>query len=134
MMLTGPIEGSGTWETYATSRNIVFTGEDGNKSISIKFKDVAGNISEGPDASATAELDRVFPSLTITMLEDDDVTISDIRLVLLRLFKKININKHFCGFGAMHLRALSLKMPCKQASRAFLLLNPEPYGTNPQKQ
>lgn len=75
MMLTGPIEGSGVWEKYATSRNIVFTGEDGNKSISIKFKDVAGNISEGPDASVTAELDRVYPSLSITMLEDDDTTI-----------------------------------------------------------
>lgn len=75
MMLTGPIEGSGVWEKYATSRNIVFTGEDGNKTVTIKFKDVAGNISEGPDASATAELDRVFPSLEITMLEDDDTTI-----------------------------------------------------------
>ena len=75
MMLTGPIVGSGVWEKYATSRNIVFTGEDGNKSITIKFKDVAGNISEGPDTSVSAELDRVFPSLSITMLEDDDTTI-----------------------------------------------------------
>ena len=75
MMLTGPIEGSGVWEKYATSRNIVFTGEDGNKTVTIKFKDIAGNVSEGPDASATAELDRVFPSLEITMLEDDDSTI-----------------------------------------------------------
>ncbi len=75
MMLTGPIEGSGVWEKYATSRNIVFTGEDGNKTITIKFKDVAGNESEGQAASATAELDRVFPSLEITLLEDDDITI-----------------------------------------------------------
>ena len=75
MMLTGPIKRSGVWEKYATSRNIEFTGEDGNKTITIKFKDKAGNISEGPDASATAELDRVFPSLSITMLEDDDTTI-----------------------------------------------------------
>ena len=75
MMLTGPIEGSGTWEAYATTRNVVFTGEDGNKTVTIKFKDVAGNESEGPDASATAELDRVYPSLSITMLEDDDTTI-----------------------------------------------------------
>ena len=75
MMLTGPIEGSDVWEKYAASRNIVFTGEDGNKTVTIKFKDKAGNVSEGPDASATAELDRVFPSLEITMLEDDDTTI-----------------------------------------------------------
>lgn len=74
MKLVGEIEGSGEWETYATKRNIVFTGEDGDKTITIQFMDVAGNISEGPDASATAELDRVFPSLEITLLEDDDTT------------------------------------------------------------
>ena len=43
------------WETYAASRNVTLTAGAGSKTIDVRFKDLAGNISAGVQASITLQ-------------------------------------------------------------------------------
>ncbi|GEM_PF-3585865 len=51
------------FESFATEKILTLTGEDGEKTISVRFRDEAGNTAEFSD---TIVLDRIAPSATLT--------------------------------------------------------------------
>lgn len=74
MQITGDIDNPTTdWEEIASSKTVTLSAPDGMKTVSLKIKDNAGNISE--IATATCELDTTVPSGTLTLYEADDATL-----------------------------------------------------------
>jgi hypothetical protein len=68
MMVTGNITNPSTdWEDVASERSVTLTSGDGQKTISIKFKDEAGNESPVYESLNKAELDTSAPSAGITL-------------------------------------------------------------------
>lgn len=65
---------SGDWENVATTRAVTLTTPDGMKSVTVRVKDAAGNIST-TSVAATCELDTTPPSGTLTLYENDDTTL-----------------------------------------------------------
>lgn len=57
-------EGSATWETYATAKQVQLTSGDGTKTVKVKYRDSVGNVSS--EATATITLDTAAPIVTIT--------------------------------------------------------------------
>lgn len=65
---------SGGWEAIAESKGLTLTAEEGMKSIKVRFKDKAGNISDWFNASNQCELDTSKPSATIALYKADGIT------------------------------------------------------------
>ena len=65
-------ENEASWVDVATSYAITLTAGDGNKTVNVKFRDVAGNESVTPYASATGELDQTAPGATLALRTADD--------------------------------------------------------------
>lgn len=87
MKVWGNIEAAATendaeWVPVATSYAVTLTAGDGNKTVYVKFKDVAGNESAEPYASATGELDQTVPSATLALTKADGVTTKPAHSVL----------------------------------------------------
>ena len=62
------------WESYASSKSITLTGNDGSKTINAKFKDTAGNaMTTATTCSTTLDLDE--PDAAITLYKSDNATI-----------------------------------------------------------
>lgn len=79
MKVWGDIEAASTevdaqWVPVATSHSVTLKTGDGNKTVYVKFKDVAGNESVEPYANATGELDQTAPSATLGLFKADGVT------------------------------------------------------------
>ncbi|MGE5473517.1 MAG: S-layer homology domain-containing protein [Ignavibacteriales bacterium] len=65
MMISQKSDFSGAiWNNYETSKAIDLDGSDGTKTVYIKFKDIAGNVSEV--ASDSINLDRMPPTVKLT--------------------------------------------------------------------
>ena len=76
MQVTGDISnGTATdsWEAIASSRSVTLTTGDGTKSVQVRVKDTAGNISDISDV-ATTELDTVTPAANLVLYERDGTT------------------------------------------------------------
>lgn len=69
---TGTVEPS-VWEDFAASKSLTLTAVDGAYTVSVKLKDVAGNIG-GAFVSNTINLDQDEPTGTITLWKSDDAT------------------------------------------------------------
>jgi hypothetical protein len=65
---------SSDWEGIAESRDITLTSEEGMKSVKIRFKDKAGNVSDWFEAPNQCELDTSKPSATIVLYKADGIT------------------------------------------------------------
>lgn len=75
MEVAGDIDNaSSDWEAIAGSKGLTLTSEDGMKSIKVRFKDRAGNISDWIEGSNQCELDTSKPSATIALYKADNVT------------------------------------------------------------
>ena len=77
MKVWGDIEAAATeidaqWVTVTTSYAVTLTKGDGNKTLYVKFRDVAGNESTEPYASTTGELDETVPAATLALRVADD--------------------------------------------------------------
>lgn len=77
MKVWGDIEAAATevdaqWVTVATSYAVTLTKGDGNKTLYVKFRDVAGNESIEPYATTTGELDETVPAATLALRVADD--------------------------------------------------------------
>ena len=77
MKVWGDIESAKTeneaeWITLSTSYAVTLTAGDGNKTVYVKFKDVAGNESVEPYASGEGELDQTVPAATLVLRTADD--------------------------------------------------------------
>ena len=66
---------SGDWEAIAESKGVTLTSEQGMKSIKIRFKDRAGNVSDWFDAPNQCELDTSKPSASIALYKADGTTV-----------------------------------------------------------
>jgi hypothetical protein len=74
MQITGDIDNPTTdWEEIASSKTVTLSAPDGMKTVTLKIKDNAGNVSE--IKTATCELDTTVPSGTLTLYEADDATL-----------------------------------------------------------
>lgn len=74
MQVLGDIQNptaSGEWEAYASTRSVVLTAGDGNKTVNVYVKDAAGNISVTA-GSATCELDTIIPYANLVLRKADD--------------------------------------------------------------
>ena len=77
MKVWGDIEAAATevdaqWVTVSTSYAVTLTSGDGNKTLYVKFRDVAGNESVEPYATTTGELDETVPAATLALRVADD--------------------------------------------------------------
>ena len=77
MKLWGDIEGAASestasWETYATSKALSLSGNDGSKTVYVKFRDNVGN--ESASFSATTTLDTTGAVVTITGPDVDTIS------------------------------------------------------------
>ncbi|MEG1564246.1 MAG: hypothetical protein RR365_11055 [Bacteroides sp.] len=63
-------EAAATWESFATTKNVVLSTGDGAKTISVKVRDTVGN--ESGAATDTITLDTAVPAVTLT---GPDVTV-----------------------------------------------------------
>jgi hypothetical protein len=57
-------EGSASWETFATTKSVALTSEDGLKTVHIKVRDDVGN--ESAEVTDTITLDTTVPIVTVT--------------------------------------------------------------------
>ena len=72
MKVWGDIESAATesdaaWVNVASSHSVTLTNGDGQKTINVKFIDVAGNESVAPYASTSVELDQTAPNATLAL-------------------------------------------------------------------
>lgn len=78
MQVTGDLtngQDTNTWVEAAETYGVTLTSEtDGDKTIYVKVKDAAGNITETA-VSATCELDQTAPGVTATLFEADGTTV-----------------------------------------------------------
>ncbi len=57
-------EGSASWETFATTKGVTLTSDDGLKTVHIKVRDDVGN--ESSEVTDTITLDTTIPVVTVT--------------------------------------------------------------------
>lgn len=77
MKFWGDIEGASTesaasWETYSTTKALSLSGDDGSKTVYVKFRDSVGN--ETAAFSATTTLDTTGAVVTITGPDVDTIS------------------------------------------------------------
>ncbi|MDW7690756.1 hypothetical protein R9C00_21640 [Flammeovirgaceae bacterium SG7u.111] len=87
MISNDPTFEGATWEPYKTHTNWKLDGEDGIKSVVVKFKDMAGNMSE-PEVDNIL-LDRKPPfDCTIVVDKGNEVTMHPDKVVLVKVKSK----------------------------------------------
>ncbi|NLN75115.1 MAG: hypothetical protein GX139_02240 [Armatimonadetes bacterium] len=80
------------WQTYSTAKAWTLTGGEGTKTVSVRFKDEAGNVSVGV-ISDTIILDTIPPTGTIVI--NDDAVYSNTLTVDLALFSADAVQMRF---------------------------------------
>jgi hypothetical protein len=76
MQVTGDITdatAADAWEEFVTPRSVTLSELDGDKSVYVRVKDKAGNVSV-LSAAAVTELDKTAPGVEVTIYEADGVT------------------------------------------------------------
>ena len=76
MQVTGNISNAtaaDTWEEFVTPRSVTLMGDDGEKSVYVRVRDAAGNVST-ISAAAVTELDKSAPGVTATLYEANGTT------------------------------------------------------------
>ena len=69
-----------SWEPYATSKSWALTNNDGNKTVYVWYKDLAGNISDSANDSIT--LDSAAPSNNSVSINNNDAYTTGISVTL----------------------------------------------------
>ena len=76
MQVKGDIKNpSADWEAIAATRDVTLSDTDGQKAVQIRFKDVAGNVSDWIDSTNKAELDQSAPGVSMVLYKADGKTI-----------------------------------------------------------
>ena len=84
MKITGDVVGENIWRSYRSSYSIILKGDDGYKKVCVKFRDLAGNLSE--TICDRVYIDRLPPLVDEPYFEISGGRITNSREIILQLF------------------------------------------------